>query len=71
MKWSNERPTTEGRHRWRANESSRIHVVRVRLRKGAAEYHCNTMNLRSVMTGGQWCPEVVDQQQPTGFVELV
>jgi len=62
VKWTATRPTAEGRHRWRQGaDSRRVHAVRVRTRKGQPEYSCNTMDLRQVMAGGEWCEEATTE----------
>lgn len=54
MKWCPETPSVEGQHIWRENEHSRVHSVRAKIRKGKIEWHCKTMDLRKILTGGQW-----------------
>ena len=56
MKWDAQVPTEAGSYRWREHEQGRVHIVRVVLKKAAPVYACNSMDLRRVMAGGQWCP---------------
>jgi hypothetical protein len=54
MIWTPTIPVASGQYRWRESDRGRVHQVRVTLQRGERVYACKTMDLRRVMSCGEW-----------------
>lgn len=56
MVFDSKLPTKDGRYRWREGRGSRVHVVTLKTRRGAATFTCSTMSVETLKSRGEWSP---------------